>query len=79
MILNFYYKATLKIQPFSSSQQQSVFFRFSGKEPASPDSFPQPASDTSERSNVSSLEMESFLKVRIDNICLYYIYIYIDR
>ncbi|KAK8732084.1 hypothetical protein OTU49_007177 [Cherax quadricarinatus] len=34
----------------------------SGKEPASPDGFPPPPSDTSERSNVSSLEIESYLK-----------------
>ncbi|XP_050692900.1 protein still life, isoform SIF type 1-like isoform X14 [Eriocheir sinensis] len=33
-----------------------------GKEPASPDGFPPPPSDTSERSNVSSLEIESYLK-----------------
>ncbi|KAG7162934.1 putative still life-like [Homarus americanus] len=33
------------------------------KEPASPDGFPPPPSDTSERSNVSSLEIESYLKV----------------
>nr|XP_027218934.1 protein still life, isoforms C/SIF type 2-like [Penaeus vannamei] len=33
-----------------------------GKEPASPDGFPPPASDTSERSNVSSLEIENFLR-----------------
>ncbi|XP_069169472.1 protein still life, isoform SIF type 1 isoform X6 [Procambarus clarkii] len=34
----------------------------SGKEPASPDGFPPPPSDTSERSNVSSLEIENYLK-----------------
>ncbi|XP_018022415.1 protein still life, isoform SIF type 1 isoform X2 [Hyalella azteca] len=43
-------------------QQMTQSMMQYGKEPASPDGFPPPASDSSDRSNVSSLEIESFLK-----------------
>ncbi|KAF2367602.1 Raf-like Ras-binding [Trinorchestia longiramus] len=44
-------------------ERRGSLFKNERKEPASPDGFPPPASDSSDRSNVSSLEIESFLKL----------------